>query len=49
MIEKHFLCDNVVREYEFDFGFCMPKSVNSVEFIYDLPRFDEAELEMILH
>jgi hypothetical protein len=37
MIERHFLGNKLIREYEFDFGFLIPKSRNTTEFIYDLP------------
>jgi hypothetical protein len=37
MIERHYLGKKLVREYEFNFGFLIPKSRNTTEFIYDLP------------
>ena len=48
MIEKHYLQDQIIRQYEFDFGFCVPKTRTSAEFIYDLPRFEEEDMEYIL-
>ena len=48
MIERHYFREKVLRSYEFEFGFVMPKSTNSWEFIYDLPELTEAEkLEII--
>ena len=41
MIERYYLDEKPIREYEFKFGFCIPKSQNSTEFIYDLPQFSE--------
>lgn len=41
LIERHYMEDNLIREYEFSFGFCMPHSSNGTEFIYDLPKFSE--------
>eukprot|EP00798_Chlamydomonas_sp_ICE-L_P017947 gene17947-24350_t len=38
MIELHFFKDNLVRLYDFTFGFCIPDSVNSWEAIYDVPQ-----------
>jgi hypothetical protein len=48
MIERHFLGDKLIREYEFNFGFLIPKSKNSTEFIYDLPQFNDEEQKLIL-
>ena len=48
MIERHYLKEKLIREYEFSFGFCMPKSKNSAEFIYDLPEFSEDDKEVLL-
>ena len=37
MVERHYFKENVIKSYEFKFGFCMPNSTNSFEVIYDLP------------
>ena len=37
MIERHYFRGQVIRSYEFKFGFVIPNSQNSWEFIYDLP------------
>ena len=37
MVERHYLKEKLIREYDFSFGFCMPKSTNNAEFTYDLP------------
>ena len=41
MIERHYFRGQVIRSYEFKFGFVIPGSQNSWEFIYDLPQLDE--------
>ena len=48
MIERHYFRGKVIRSYEFKFGFVIPNSHNSWEFIYDLPQLsDEEKLEII--
>ena len=37
MVERHYFRGKVIRSYEFKFGFVIPNSNNSWEFIYDLP------------
>jgi hypothetical protein len=37
MVERHYFRGKVIRSYEFKFGFVIPNSSNSWEFIYDLP------------
>jgi hypothetical protein len=41
MVERHYFRGKVIRSYEFKFGFVIPSSTNSWEFIYDLPQLDE--------
>lgn len=41
MVERHYFRGKVIRSYEFKFGFVIPNSTNSWEFIYDLPQLDE--------
>ena len=48
IIERHYFKGRVLRSYSFQFGFVIPKSTNSWEFIYDLPDLsDEEKQEMI--
>lgn len=37
MVERHYFKDQVIKSFDFDFGFCMPSSLNTCEHIYDLP------------
>ena len=38
MVERHYFRGKVIRDYSFKFGFVIPNSTNSWEFIYDLPE-----------
>ncbi len=44
MIERHYFRGKVIRDYGFKFGFVIPNSTNSWEFVYDLPELSEAEM-----
>ena len=37
MVEKHYFRGKVIREYSFNFGFIIPNSTNSWDFIYEMP------------
>ena len=43
MVERHYFRGKVIRSYAFKFGFVIPNSKNSWEFIYDLPLLEEKE------
>jgi hypothetical protein len=48
MVERHYFRGKVIRSYDFKFGFVIPDSLNSWEFIYDLPELeDEEKMEII--
>lgn len=38
MIERHFFRDRELKCFDFEFGFCIPNSRNSVEHIYEFPE-----------
>ena len=44
MVERHYFRGKVIRSYDFKFGFVIPGSTNSWEFIYDLPELTDQEL-----
>jgi hypothetical protein len=48
MVERHYFRGKVLREYSFKFGFIIPNSKNSWEFIYDLPELSEEEMKEII-
>ena len=37
LIEKHFFRGQILKEFEFSFPFCVPKSTNQWQYVYDLP------------
>lgn len=41
MIERHYFRDQLIKSFDFKFGFCIPNSRNSWESLYPLPEFDE--------
>ena len=41
MIEKHYFRDRVLKCFDFEFGFCIPHSRNTVEHIYEFPKLSE--------
>ena len=43
MIERHFFRDQLIKTFDFDFGFCPPDSTNSIEHIYDMPELDSKQ------
>eukprot|EP01147_Barroeca_monosierra_P007822 gene7822-9962_t len=48
MIERHFFQNRLLKDFDFDFGFCIPNSTNTCEHIYTLPDLTQAEIaEMI--
>lgn len=50
MIERHYFRDQLIKSFDFDFGFCVPNSRNSIEHIYEMPVLDAKKLkEMIDH
>ena len=48
MVERHYFRGKVIRSYSFKFGFVIPNSKNSWEFIYDLPVLDEQDEKDII-
>ena len=45
MIEKHYFKDKLLKCFDFEFGFCIPHSRNTVEHIYEFPQLTPAESE----
>ena len=43
LVERHYFKGKLIKNYEFKFGFCIPNSKNSWEFIYPMPQFNEEE------
>ena len=50
MIERHFFRNKLLKSFDFDFGFCIPDSKNTVEHIYDFPKLEpETVRQMVAH
>ena len=48
LVEKHFFKGNLIKTYDFQFGFMIPGTENQWETIYDLPQFtEEQKMELI--
>lgn len=44
-LSLHGLQGQVVRVYDFTFGFCIPNSINTWEAIYDVPQYTKREID----
>lgn len=50
MIERHYYKDRCLKSFDFEFGFCIPNSKNTVEHIYEFPELTPEEIQdMIDH
>ncbi|TRY95366.1 hypothetical protein DNTS_035705 [Danionella cerebrum] len=50
MIERHYFRGQLLKSFDFEFGFCIPGSKNTCEHIYEFPPLSEDIMrEMILH
>ncbi|XP_030078502.1 protein unc-119 homolog A [Microcaecilia unicolor] len=50
MIERHYFRNQLLKSFDFEFGFCIPSSKNTCEHIYEFPQLSEELIqEMILH
>ena len=41
MIERHYFNEQLLKSFDFTFGFCMPNSKNTCEHIYEFPKIPE--------
>lgn len=48
MIERHFFRNKLLKSFDFDFGFCIPDSKNTVEHIYDFPKLDSETIKQMV-
>ncbi|XP_018603966.2 protein unc-119 homolog A isoform X2 [Scleropages formosus] len=50
MIERHYFREQLLKSFDFEFGFCIPSSKNTCEHIYEFPPLSEEIMqEMIKH
>jgi len=47
MIERHYFRDRLLKSFDFEFGFVMPHSKNTMEHIYELPSLSEDDSTLI--
>jgi len=48
MIERHFYKEKLLKSFDFEFGFCIPHSRNTVEHIYEFPSLNTDESKSLL-
>eukprot|EP00697_Spironema_sp_BW2_P009979 gnl/Spiro4/25036_TR12449_c0_g1_i1.p1 gnl/Spiro4/25036_TR12449_c0_g1~~gnl/Spiro4/25036_TR12449_c0_g1_i1.p1 ORF type:complete len:215 (+),score=23.47 gnl/Spiro4/25036_TR12449_c0_g1_i1:55-645(+) len=48
MIERHYFGTELLKSFDFNFGFCIPNSTNSWEAIYELPRLSPEREQAVL-
>lgn len=41
MIERHYFQGRLLKNFDFDFGFCIPNSRNTCEHIYEFPQLPD--------
>jgi len=50
MIERHYFREKLLKSFDFNFGFCIPKSHNACEHIYEFPTLSEELMQtMVKH
>lgn len=48
MIERHYFGETLLKSFDFEFGFCVPNSRNTMEHIYDFPSLSESMIEKLI-
>ena len=48
MIERHYFRDQLIKSFDFEFGFCIPNSQNAWEAIYDMPPLPPDLMEAMI-
>ena len=48
MIERHYFRGRLLKSFDFTFPFCPPNTVNTWEFIYEMPELDAALKEELI-
>ena len=49
MIERHYFRDELIKSYDFEFGYCIPGSVNTWDAVYNVPALKESLIEQIIN
>ncbi|CAB1120738.1 unnamed protein product [Ectocarpus sp. CCAP 1310/34] len=48
MVERHYFRDQLIKSYDFGFGFCIPASTNTWDAVYQVPPLDEDLIEEMI-
>jgi len=48
MIERHYFRNQLIKSYDFNFGFCIPGSTNTWGAVYDVPPLDEGLVQQMI-
>lgn len=48
MIERHYFRDRLLKSFDFDFGFLIPGSQNTMEHIYEFPELSKADMKLMV-
>ncbi|XP_007936418.1 protein unc-119 homolog B [Orycteropus afer afer] len=48
MIERHYFRERLLKNFDFDFGFCIPSSRNTCEHIYEFPQLSEDVIRLMI-
>ncbi|XP_028913301.1 protein unc-119 homolog B [Ornithorhynchus anatinus] len=48
MIERHYFRERLLKNFDFDFGFCIPSSRNTCEHIYEFPQLSEDVIRLMV-
>ncbi|EAW98217.1 hCG27366, isoform CRA_c [Homo sapiens] len=48
MIERHYFREHLLKNFDFDFGFCIPSSRNTCEHIYEFPQLSEDVIRLMI-
>ena len=49
MIERHYFKKDLLQSFDFTFGFCIPNSKNSWEVIYQMPKLNPDQKQLIIN
>lgn len=48
MLERHYFGEKLLKSFEFNFGFCVPNSRNTMEHIYQFPPLSESLIDEMI-
>ncbi|ELT92678.1 hypothetical protein CAPTEDRAFT_228494 [Capitella teleta] len=48
MIERHYFRERCLKSFDFEFGFCIPNTKNTVEHIYEFPELAPDEIKAMI-